>query len=528
MYELVGQFDRAHVDYELVLQAAQQTVDRHSEWQTLLALGFLWQARDLPHARDYFQQALELAHTMGEPAILARSLNRMGNWHVNMGQALEAQAFHGQALEIFEELNDQPGLAETLDLLGSASYMAGDFVEGTRYYQRAIPIFRTLNDRRSLASALTQVGLGGRVDTEVMGAELGEVARCAEEALSLARTIGWRSGEVHALIELGSSLAQQGDYTRGLSLIEAGAAMAVEIEHRIWTLNAWMTLAMVYRDLLDLERAAHYLQQTLTLAQERASPIWQMLMPLLDLVRIEMDRAAVPQTSFDRQALAHVPQLMPQRRAWFQQAELASARGDAQLALEIADALIASIPHLEAGRVVPNLWKLRGEALAGLRRFDEAQTVLQAARDATEAEGRRPLLWRIHLALGKLYLAQKRNAEAEQALDNARRVSEALVMPDELCERFRQRAAEKFPAMRAATPRQSAKKAFGGLTEREREVAALIAHGKSNRDIAQTLNMSERTVANHVGNILSKLGFRSRTQVAAWAIEKGLHRSRSA
>lgn len=44
----------------------------------------------------------------------------------------------------------------------------------------------------------------------------------------------------------------------------------------------------------------------------------------------------------------------------------------------------------------------------------------------------------------------------------------------------------------------------------------------SNREIADTLVVGERTVETHVSNILNKLGFNSRTQIAAWAVEKGL------
>ena len=54
------------------------------------------------------------------------------------------------------------------------------------------------------------------------------------------------------------------------------------------------------------------------------------------------------------------------------------------------------------------------------------------------------------------------------------------------------------------------------LTPREDEVAALIALGLSNRQIAVRLFVSERTVETHVCAILRKLGFRSRTAVAAW------------
>ena len=54
------------------------------------------------------------------------------------------------------------------------------------------------------------------------------------------------------------------------------------------------------------------------------------------------------------------------------------------------------------------------------------------------------------------------------------------------------------------------------LTPREREIAGLIARGLSNRDIARELVISQATVARHVANILGKLGFSSRAQVAAW------------
>ena len=60
------------------------------------------------------------------------------------------------------------------------------------------------------------------------------------------------------------------------------------------------------------------------------------------------------------------------------------------------------------------------------------------------------------------------------------------------------------------------------LTKREREVAALIARGLSNREVGEALVITEGTAANHVEHILGKLGFGSRAQVAAWAVERGL------
>ena len=78
------------------------------------------------------------------------------------------------------------------------------------------------------------------------------------------------------------------------------------------------------------------------------------------------------------------------------------------------------------------------------------------------------------------------------------------------------------PTVPAVSSLRAAKLKFGGLTARERDVAALVAQGQSNREIARTLIISENTVATHIGKILSKLEFESRTQVVSWAIEKGL------
>lgn len=60
------------------------------------------------------------------------------------------------------------------------------------------------------------------------------------------------------------------------------------------------------------------------------------------------------------------------------------------------------------------------------------------------------------------------------------------------------------------------------LTEREREILRLIARGDNNREIGETLFITEGTVKNHVSNILSKLALRDRTQAALWAREHGL------
>ena len=60
------------------------------------------------------------------------------------------------------------------------------------------------------------------------------------------------------------------------------------------------------------------------------------------------------------------------------------------------------------------------------------------------------------------------------------------------------------------------------LTDRETDVLRLLAMGQSNKEIAQTLSIGEKTVKTHVSNVLAKLSVTSRTQAALYAVRIGL------
>ncbi len=117
-YATLGDFDRARSDYERALDTARTASDGSMEWQSMMALGFLWAGHDYEQAGAWFRQALNLASRQPSPLLRARSLNRFGNWLVNTGRIEEGLQAHQEALSIFEEQHNTQGMAETLDLLG--------------------------------------------------------------------------------------------------------------------------------------------------------------------------------------------------------------------------------------------------------------------------------------------------------------------------------------------------------------------------------------------------------------------------
>jgi DNA-binding CsgD family transcriptional regulator len=250
-------------------------------------------------------------------------------------------------------------------------------------------------------------------------------------------------------------------------------------------------LGVIELDLLALPTARQHLEQTLALANTMGSMmhsgITRAYLILVDIGQKEWSKA---EHALQSQLPPDLPmQTINKRFLWHARAELALAQGDAHLALQLIDRLFMTAANA-AGRpisAIPYLAYLRGRALTALQRWTEAEATFQTTLATAHVQETSRLLWRIRLALGQLYQTQ------------------ALL-----------------PAPHLVTPRPAAKASDGGLTRREREVAALIATGKSNRAIAEALVIGERTVEGHVGNLLGKLGFTSRAQISVWAVEKGL------
>jgi DNA-binding NarL/FixJ family response regulator len=530
-YETLGAFDHARGDYEHALDTAQ---DVSLEWQSMMALGLLWAERDYAQTGAWFRRGVELAERLADPILRARSLNRLGNWLGNTGRTEEGLQAHQEALSIFEAQHNIQGMAETLDLLGITYGMRGDRINAVEQLGQAIALFRSLGDMQSLVSSLAMRAVqsmpGSSETTFCPPRTRDECVQDAEESLRLARQIESLAGQAFAENALAHTLLSFGEFSPALSHAQEASRIATEIEHQQWMVATSYALGHTYVLLLAPAQAITALEAGLSLAQELGSTFW------IATLAAHLGRASIlnhdlPAAYATLQAVMpreQHPRTMAEREIALAWGELMLAQGEPGMALQMAEHLLASTPGKVQGQStqpIPHLLKLKGEALMTLSHLDEAVEALEDARWGAVARNARPVLWTVHRSLGQAYQLLQRKEQARQERAAARQLIEELATTIDdasLRAQFERAALDSFPKEKPPLPREAARHAFGGLTAREREVAALIAQGKTSREIADLLVVSERTAEGHVSNILGKLGFTSRAQIAVWVVERGL------
>jgi DNA-binding NarL/FixJ family response regulator len=201
--------------------------------------------------------------------------------------------------------------------------------------------------------------------------------------------------------------------------------------------------------------------------------------------------------------------------------ELALEQGDLTTARRLEEeSLVLASEIGDRERIAYALATLGGvAALQG--EFERALRLGAAATSIREAIGETvSAAWRARF---ERWLEPARQALTEEAVAAA--WAEGRVFPLEQAIEHALRPAGSAQATSTTSDRPLAGRQLSGLTHREREVAALIARGLTNRQIAAELVITEGTAANHVKHILARLTLDSRVQVATWAIEHGLHRS---
>lgn len=230
--------------------------------------------------------------------------------------------------------------------------------------------------------------------------------------------------------------------------------------------------------------------------------------PGLALVRLAQGQTAVAAAAL-RAALAGASaDQMNRSRLLAAQVEAALAAGDRTLAQDAARELSSVAKALDRPSARALAEQVRGAVSLASDDADEAIGDLRAARATWDALGLPYEEAQARLLIGAAARALGDEEGARLEIQAARAAFEHL--------------GSRKDALRASSLLVSGPERPAGLTPREIEVLRLVAGGRSNRQIAQTLVISEYTVARHVQNILAKLGVSSRAAATAFAVEHQL------
>jgi predicted ATPase/DNA-binding CsgD family transcriptional regulator len=360
---------------------------------------------------------------------------------------------------------------------------------------------------------------GLRLFWEVHG-HLSEGRRWLEKALAGAADapLGTRIKGLHAA---GYLAARQGDFLAARSFFEEGLAIQRRLGDQPGIATFLTSLALVAEEEGDLTAAGARCEESLVIFR-RLGDQWSIARTLNNLGLVHYMRGDHPQARrLYEESLALFRGLGDKR-------SIAVLLGNLGLTLcQQREFAAARINHVEGLRLRRELEDTLGtaEALTGLGalaavegRVERATRLFAAAQIQRESIG---------AAIGPAYRAEcvrhvpaLRMRLGETAFSAA--WAEGSAMPLEEAIACALGPAEVAPAEAGANEEPAGTTSPGGLSTREREVATLVAQGLGNREIAEQLVITERTAGNHVEHILNKLGFHTRAQIAAWAVQHGL------
>jgi DNA-binding CsgD family transcriptional regulator len=448
-------------------------------------------------ARPRCEEAITVAQAVGARAEEARGLRVLAGCLDDLGDEDQAIALGLEARRIAEEVGDAETVMGTYMLVESALGLLGREREALADAQQGHQRARELGLERAMGSYVAVNVVSSLLD-------LGRWAECERLARELLAGDSWNSFGRHRA--LGLLLARRGQFAEAREHLHLARRLAPSFfggltwwgpaELALWEGRhdeAGVAVAEGLRwcaeqdpDGTLLYRTSRWYALALRLEADRAERAAARRAP--EEVAEARRRAAPVLTTLDRLAGAPTPQ---SRYPWVS-GQLLLARAE-QSRLE--------------GRSDPERWQAAAKAwerleypfeaayarfrlaealLAGGSPRGRAEAALRPAHQTTVALGAMPLRREIEL------LAQRGRLHLHESVDTA------------------------------ATPEASSPAASLGLTKREAEVLALVAEGRTNRQIGQELFITPKTASIHVSRILAKLGVTGRGEAAAVAHRLGL------
>ncbi|HZO31709.1 MAG TPA: tetratricopeptide repeat protein [Chloroflexota bacterium] len=425
---------------------------------------------------DHENVRAALAWSEIAPGCIEQGLRIAGNlhWFWRLGNHWgEIRAWLKSALLREDAGEPTAPRARALWCLGMQSYFLSDYAAAQAHFEASVEVWRQLEYEGDLALTLSALGLVRRIQGDYAARSI------QEEAVAICRRLDDQTRLAQALYFLGSAPGTSDDYLRARTALGEGAAIYRARGDRWAVARFDLMLGIAAHQLGDHDEARGRFEGALS------------------VFRVVDDR-------------------------WF----LARAlRGLGQIAWVDGDALGASTMYRDALSLYRELSDRAGVAdcLAGVAAIIPCQPD-QRVRLLAAADGLREALG-LHLDPVNRVEANREVRAARTMLDQtafAAAWAEGRAMSPEQAIELALAPLEPAGPPNDASDGRPATDLSSPLSRREREVATLVARGLSDRQIAASLVISERTVHGHVASILAKLDFRSRSQVAVWAVHHGL------
>jgi DNA-binding CsgD family transcriptional regulator/tetratricopeptide (TPR) repeat protein len=448
-------------------------------------------------ARGLLEEALELAGRLDDHVTRASVLNSLAIVYDQLGDRQRAIAAGREGLRLATELDDGPEMlrgyingSQAIDNDGRVEEALALGLQGVEAAHR-LGLDRAAGDQLSQQAAWRLIRLGRYAQASV-------VIRPAFENATLSFNLAATRSVA------GFLAAVRGDFERAEALLDEAWE---QMQHTgslqlIGLALAWRITLCLWRG--QLERAGRLAQEGVRRASEAEGQLIYTAELYWLAARVQADRALRAGTVGDHAEAQKAAGEAAAAAAALARA-IAGYGGDGAPPEALAFELLVRAELARAGGEAPaGSWRAAAEAFGALRQASRAAYAQMREAEAIALSGAAPRsvavpLRRAHAVAVDLGIAPFR-AEVEELARRAR-----VDLPDQQVD------------LRGAAERL-------GLTEREAEVLALLAEGRTNRQIGQELFITEKTASVHVSRILVKLGVNNRGEAAAAAHRVGLAR----
>ena len=420
--ELSGKYQQALATHEEMLSLAIEHHDRAMELSALMAKATVYSTFTEVHNPKLSEQtlirALEVSQELGDISVQARL-----NWNLMLTYLFsrrlsQALPYGEAALDLARQSGNTEYLAFVLNDLCRLHTCRGEFEKAHTFVRQARELWISLNHQVMLADSW-----GSEAEAYFNGGEFESAIECCEKALKISEEINNSWGQAYNTMLMAFVYFENGELGRGIQLAERSVGLADQAGLMASSISLRSELGWGYAYCGAFEKGLSLTIQPLQIADAR-QPAWRSF-PLASKARIYIMKGDLDSARETIGESPLEPTTIPYARytifVCLANLEFAYAKGDYPQVLKLADELLAEVKPLT--RVdVPDVLRLKGLALLGLNRLDEALHVLTEACSLAKEIGAHLQLWSSLAGLADVQLKLGKRKESEDSLAEARAI----------------------------------------------------------------------------------------------------------